>query len=263
MRVRRGRQPLTARPTKRCRVTDAAAGVAITSAVQFDSGHCHARHQMDPRQRRRVRPRRSIGAARLEDAVFRRELIAIDERRRAAIQAFEAGAGAAQRGLEGDRRSRKGQEGRGAAQTLMAEVAELKADIPELEAEEKAAEEELDKAARRDPEPAARRSARRQGRARQCRASPVSERSASTASRRSSISNWAKRSGMMDFETAAKLSGARFVVLKKGAGAAGARARAVHARSAYERARLHRNQSAVAGARRRDVRHGAIAEVCR
>ena len=40
--------------------------------------------------------------------------------------------------------------------------------------------------------------------------------SATMRSRRSSISSSAKRSGQMDFETAAKLSGARFVVLKKG-----------------------------------------------
>ncbi len=43
-----------------------------------------------------------------------------------------------------------------------------------------------------------------------------SARSAITPSSPSSISNWAKRSGMMDFELAAKLSGARFVVLQKG-----------------------------------------------
>ena len=48
--------------------------------------------------------------------------------------------------------------------------------------------------------------------------------------------------GLMDFETAAKLSGARFVVLKSGLARHGARARPVHARPAHERARLHRGQ---------------------
>ena len=44
--------------------------------------------------------------------------------------------------------------------------------------------------------------------------------------------------GMMDFETAAKLSGARFVVLKGALARHGARARAVHARRAHGRAWL-------------------------
>ncbi len=69
--------------------------------------------------------------------------------------------------------------------------------------------------------------------------------------------------GLMDFDAAAKLSGARFVVLKGRAGAARARADAVHARPAHARARLRRDQSAAAGARRGDVRHGAVAEVPR
>ena len=42
--------------------------------------------------------------------------------------------------------------------------------------------------------------------------------------------------GQMDFELAAKLSGARFVVLKKGLGAARTRARPIYARCAYQRA---------------------------
>ena len=72
--------------------------------------------------------------------------------------------------------------------------------------------------------------------------------------------------GLMDFETAAKLSGARFVVLKGAARAAGARAGGVHARSAHGAGegrdrRLHGDRAAVSGARRGDVRHGAVAEV--
>ena len=69
--------------------------------------------------------------------------------------------------------------------------------------------------------------------------------------------------GMMDFERAGKLSGARFVVLQRRAGAAGARARAVHARSAHARVRLYRGRAAAAGARRGRVRHRPAAEIRR
>ena len=68
--------------------------------------------------------------------------------------------------------------------------------------------------------------------------------------------------GQMDFERAAKVSGARFVYLKSGSGAAGARASAqFHAGHAHGRIRLHRSPAAGAGARQRDVRHGAVAEI--
>ena len=67
--------------------------------------------------------------------------------------------------------------------------------------------------------------------------------------------------GMMDFELAAKLSGARFVVLQKGL------ARMERALGQFMldlhtgRAWLHRSQSAAAGARRSDVWDGAVAEI--
>ena len=57
--------------------------------------------------------------------------------------------------------------------------------------------------------------------------------SAITPSHPSSISNWAKRSGMMDFELAAKLSGARFVVLQKGLARMERALGQCHARCAY------------------------------
>ncbi len=69
--------------------------------------------------------------------------------------------------------------------------------------------------------------------------------------------------GMMDFELAAKLSGARFVVLQKGL------ARMERALGQFmldcipARAWLHRGQSADPGTRRGDVWDGAVAEVCR
>ncbi len=68
--------------------------------------------------------------------------------------------------------------------------------------------------------------------------------------------------GMMDFELAAKLSGARFVVLQKGLArlerALGQFMLDLHTGEAW----LHRSQSAADGARRGDVRHGAVAKVC-
>ncbi len=61
--------------------------------------------------------------------------------------------------------------------------------------------------------------------------------------------------GLMDFETAAKLSGARFVVLK-GALARLERALSpIHARPAHDRAWLHRSEPAAARPRRHHVRH--------
>ena len=69
--------------------------------------------------------------------------------------------------------------------------------------------------------------------------------------------------GQMDFETAAKLSGARFVVLKSGLArmerALGQFMLDVHT----ARPRLHRSFAAAVGARRGDVRDGATAEVQR
>ena len=187
-----------------------------------------------------------------------------DRARRDAARAIARAASRRRRGATRPRRrsaQAKAKKDEATAQKLMAEVAELKTTMPALEAEEK-------EARRRAATRCWRKS--RTCRSTTCRTARTSTAmssitssapSAITRSRRSSISNSAKRSAMMDFETGGEISGARFVVLKKRAGAAGARARAVHARRAYRRARLHRSQSAAAGARRGDVRHGAIAEV--
>ena len=82
--------------------------------------------------------------------------------------------------------------------------------------------------------------------------------------------NWAKEHfelgealGQMDFETAAKLSGSRFVVLKRAARAHGAGARPVHARPSHGGARLHGGAAAAVGEGRCAVRDGAAAEVRR
>ncbi len=99
-------------------------------------------------------------------------LLAIDEKRRAAILASEqaqARRNAASKEI-GD--AKKAKDDARAAK-LMAEVAELKTTMPQLEAAAKAADEELAKELAAIPNLAARRSARRRRRARQCAAPRV------------------------------------------------------------------------------------------
>ena len=165
---------------------------------------------MDPRAPGGVRPR--TGAARL--AARGRKLLAIDERRRAAIQKAEpalARRNAASKEIGAAKKSKE----EAAAQALMAEVARLKTEIPALEAEEKKI---------------SRSSTRRWPGFPTCRSTRC--RTARTRAAMSSTTRFgAKRNygfepkqhfelgealGQMDFETAAKLSGARFVVLKSG-----------------------------------------------
>src|ERR1700730_4853775 len=143
-----------------------------------------------------------------------KELLAIDEKRRAAIMASEqaqARRNAASKEI-GDAKKAK-DEARAAK--LMSEVAELKTTMPELEAATKAAEEELAKALAAIPNlplddvP-----------------DGVDEHGNLQRHVFGKIRNYAFNPkphddlggalGYMDFEAAAKLSGARFVVLKKG-----------------------------------------------
>jgi seryl-tRNA synthetase len=143
-----------------------------------------------------------------------KRLIEIDERRRAAIQKVEAALArrnAASREIGAAKKSNE----EAAAQALMAEVARLKAEIPALEAEEKKLSKELDDALAQIPN------------------LPLPEVPDGTDSGDNVEHHrfGAKRNygfapqqhfdlgealGQMDFETAAKLSGARFVVLKNG-----------------------------------------------
>jgi seryl-tRNA synthetase len=141
-------------------------------------------------------------------------LISIDERRRAAIQkAEQAQARRNVASKEVGAAKKSGEED--VAQKLMAEVAQLKAAIPALEAEEKQASAELDKALAEIPN------------------LPLAE-VPDGADETANVEHHhfgAKRNyaftpkqhfelgealGQMDFEVAAKLSGARFVVLKSG-----------------------------------------------
>jgi seryl-tRNA synthetase len=143
-----------------------------------------------------------------------KRLIGIDERRRAAIQASEAALarrnaasreiGAAKKSNEEDR-----------AQALMAEVTKLKDDIPKLEADAKAAGDELDQVLAGIPN---------------LPLGEVPDGADETGNvehhRFGALRNYAftpkqhfelgEALGQMDFEAAAKLSGARFVVLKSG-----------------------------------------------
>jgi seryl-tRNA synthetase len=141
-------------------------------------------------------------------------LIELDERRRAAIQKAEA-AQARRNAASREIGAAKKSDDQAAAERLMAEVAALKDTVPKLEAEEKALSKELEGALAQIPN------------------LPLNE----VPDGKDADDNvehhhfGAKRNyaftpkqhfelgevlGQMDFETAAKLSGARFVVLKKG-----------------------------------------------
>jgi seryl-tRNA synthetase len=141
------------------------------------------------------------------------KLLAIDERRRAAIQKAEAALARRNAASKEIGAAKKSNE-EGAAQALMAEVARLKSEIPALEDEAKKLSEELDKALAWIPN------------------LPLDEvpDGADASGNVEHHRFGAKHNygfepqqhfdlgeglGQMDFETAAKLSGARFVVLKK------------------------------------------------
>ena len=99
-------------------------------------------------------------------------LLAIDEKRRAAILASEQAQARRNSASKEIGDAKKAKDDARAAK-LMAEVAELKTTMPQLEAGSKAADEELAQGTGRDSESAARRSARRRRRARQCAAPRV------------------------------------------------------------------------------------------
>jgi seryl-tRNA synthetase len=145
-----------------------------------------------------------------------KRLIEIDERRRAAIQKAEAALArrnAASREIGAAKKSNE----EAAAQALMAEVARLKAEIPALEAEEKKLSKELDDALAQIPnlplpapevpdgkDPSGNVEHHRFGAKRNYGFTPQQH------------FDLGEDLGQMDFETAARLSGARFVVLKRG-----------------------------------------------
>jgi seryl-tRNA synthetase len=143
-----------------------------------------------------------------------KRLIEIDERRRAAIQKAEAALArrnAASREIGAAKKSNE----EAAAQALMAEVARLKVEIPVLEAEENKLSKALDDALAQIPnlplpevpdgkDPSNNIEHHRFGAKREYGFAPQQH------------FDLGEDLGQMDFETAAKLSGARFVVLKSG-----------------------------------------------
>jgi seryl-tRNA synthetase len=142
------------------------------------------------------------------------KLLAIDERRRAAIQKAEAALArrnAASREIGAAKKSNE----EAAAQALMAEVARLKEEIPALEAQEKQLSNELDDALAQIPNLALPDVPDGKD------ASDNVEHHRFGAKRTYGFTpqqhfDLGEALAQMDFETAAKLSGARFVVLKSG-----------------------------------------------
>ena len=143
-----------------------------------------------------------------------KRLVAIDERRRATIQKAEA-AQARRNAASKEIGEAKKKKDEAAAAKLMAEVAELKTAIPALEAEEKAASKELDDALAWIPNlplPEVPDGADEHGNVEHHKFGAKREYGFSPKQH----FELGEALGEMDFETAAKLSGARFVVLKKG-----------------------------------------------
>jgi seryl-tRNA synthetase len=142
------------------------------------------------------------------------KLRAIDERRRAAIQKAEAALARRNTASREIGAAKKSNE-EAAAQALLAEVARLKAEIPALEAEEKKLSKELDDALAQIPnlplpevpdgkDPSDNVEHHHFGAKRDYGFTPQQH------------FDLGEALGQMDFETATKLSGARFVVLKSG-----------------------------------------------
>ena len=143
-----------------------------------------------------------------------RRLIEIDERRRAAIQWSEA-ALARRNAVSREIGAAKKSNEEAAAQALVAEVATLKVEIPELEAEAKKVSRELDDALAQIPNLPLREVPDGNDESSNVEHHHFgAKRAYGFAPKQHFELGEALR--QMDFETAAKLSGARFVVLKKG-----------------------------------------------
>src|ERR1051325_7772923 len=141
-------------------------------------------------------------------------LLAIDERRRAAIQKFEQ-AQARRNAASKEVGQAKAKKDEATASKLMAEVNELKTTLPAFETETKAAEEELNEVLATIPNlPLAEvpDGADEQGNVEHHKFGTKRD----YAFKPKQHFELGEALGMMDFETAAKLSGSRFVVLKGG-----------------------------------------------
>ncbi|HLH91381.1 MAG TPA: serine--tRNA ligase [Xanthobacteraceae bacterium] len=154
------------------------------------------------------------GLARRGLAGEAKRLIAIDERRRATIQKAEA-AQARRNAASKEIGVAKKNKDEAASAKLMAEVAELKNTIPALEAEEKAVSKELEDALAWVPNlplPEVPDGADEHGNVEHHKYGAKREYGFAPKQH----FELGEALGQMDFETAAKLSGARFVVLKRG-----------------------------------------------
>ena len=143
-----------------------------------------------------------------------KRLLAIDERRRAVIGKLEH-AQARRNAASKEIGEAKKTKDEAAAAKLMAEVAELKAAIPAMEAEEKSVSDELEKALAQIPNlplPQVPDGTDEHGNVEHHKFG--AKRDYAFAPKQHF--ELGEALGQMDFETAAKLSGARFVVLKKG-----------------------------------------------
>jgi seryl-tRNA synthetase len=142
------------------------------------------------------------------------KLIALDEKRRAAITKFEqaqARRNSASKEI-GDAKKKKDEV---AAQKLMAEVAELKVTLPALEAEQKKLGDELDKELAQIPNSPADDVPEGKDEHGNVERHVVGKKR-DYAFKPKEHFDLGAALGMMDFELAVKLSGARFVVLQKG-----------------------------------------------
>jgi len=154
------------------------------------------------------------GLARRGLAQESRRLLALDERRRAAIAKAEQ-AQARRNAASKEIGAAKKNKDEAAAAKLMAEVTELKAAIPELEGEEKAAAKELEDALAWIPNlplPEVPDGKDEHGNVEHHKFGAKRDYAFPTKQH----FDLGEALGQMDFETAAKLSGARFVVLKRG-----------------------------------------------
>jgi seryl-tRNA synthetase len=141
-------------------------------------------------------------------------LLAIDERRRAAIQRAEA-AQARRNAASKEIGAAKKNKDEAAAAALMAEVAKLKDDIPALEAEEKKHSAALDTVLAAIPNLPSAEAPDGKDEHDNVEHHRFGERRNHAFTPKQHF-ELGEQLGFMDFETAAKLSGARFVVLKSG-----------------------------------------------
>ena len=161
---------------------------------------------------------KALGRRALKDDEKRRfsskTLLALDEKRRAAITTFEH-AQARRNSASKEIGEAKKKKDEAAAQKLMAEVNELKTTLPALEAEQKKYGDELDKELAQIPNLPADdvpEGADEKGNVEH----HVVGKKRDYAFKPKQHFELGEALGMMDFELAAKLSGARFVVLQKG-----------------------------------------------